>query len=166
MRGQAHARNLTLERSGTAEHAVIHGAEAAISRLCTALVANALDHATTTVTVRIDVEGRTAVVSVVDDGPGFPPDLVPHAFEPFVTGRPGDGGHSGLGLAIVAEITRRHRGRVRILEGDHGTVELRLPLGGPAPPWAWPPALPYESCTKQAAGGGTSPHPRTSSSRR
>lgn len=129
MRDRAAAQHITLDRSGTAERAVIHGAEAAITRLFTALVANALDFARTSVTVRTEVDGRTAVVSVIDDGAGFPPELVPHAFEPFVTGRPAAGDdHSGLGLAIVAEITRRHHGRVRIEPADHGAVVLHLPL--------------------------------------
>ncbi|WP_172890577.1 sensor histidine kinase [Actinoplanes derwentensis] len=130
MRDEADARQITLTRSGTAEPAVIRGSGAAVARLCTALVANALDFASTRVTVRIDADGRTAVLSVVDDGPGFAPDLVAHAFEPFVTGRPAgeSGTHSGLGLAIVAEITRRHDGRVHIQRGDHGAVVLHLPL--------------------------------------
>lgn len=130
----ADARKMALERSGTAERAVIRGAEATVVRLYTALVSNALDYARTKVTVRIDVDGWTAVVSVLDDGPGFAPDLVPHAFEPFVTGRtatadPAPIDHSGLGLAIVAEITRRHHGRVHIRQNDDGAVVvLHLPL--------------------------------------
>lgn len=131
--GQASARRITVQRSGTAERAVIRGSEAAMARLYVALLANALDFAATTVTVRIEADGRSAVVGVLDDGPGFPPGLVPHAFEPFVTGRPAGeqsaGAHSGLGLAIVAEIARRHRGRVRIDDsGAHGAVVLHLPL--------------------------------------
>jgi len=138
LRQQADARGITLARSGTAERAVIPGAEAAIVRLYTALISNALDFAATAVTVRIEVEGRTAVVSVLDDGPGFSPEIAPHAFEPFVSGRPpaadpASADHSGLGLAIVAEITRRHRGRVRIPHRDHGAVVLRLPLGPQRP---------------------------------
>jgi signal transduction histidine kinase len=133
MRAHAHAHNLALERSGTAERAVIHGAGAAITRLYTALISNALDFAESMVTVRVDVDGRSAVVSVLDDGPGFSRDLVAHAFEPFVTGRPTTGDpasadHSGLGLAIVAEITRRHHGRVRIEQNGHGAIVLHLPL--------------------------------------
>ena len=77
---RARARHLTLDRSGAAERAVIRGSETAIARLYVALLANALDFATTTVTVRIDADGRSAVVGVLDDGPGFPRGLVPHAF--------------------------------------------------------------------------------------
>ena len=131
---RARARRVTLERSGAAERAVIRGSDTAMARLYVALLANALDFATTKVTVRIDVDGRSAVVEVLDDGPGFARGLVPHAFEPFVTGRPAaaapdSGAHSGLGLAVVAEIVRRHRGRVRIEDAEeHGRVVLRLPL--------------------------------------
>ena len=127
MRDQADARQVSLERSGTAERAVILGAAAALARLFTALLANAIEHAETTVHVRIEVAGRSAVVSVVDDGPGFSPELAPRAFEPFVTSHSASADHFGLGLAIVAEIARRHRGRVRIQPGGGGAVVLRLP---------------------------------------
>jgi signal transduction histidine kinase/CheY-like chemotaxis protein len=74
---------------------------------------------------RIDVDlamrdGRIAL-SVRDTGPGIPPSLFPHVLEPFsstksvVTGL-------GLGLAIVQDIVRRHRGEVSIESGPHGTT--------------------------------------------
>lgn len=46
--------------------------------------------------------------SVRDNGPGVPPDLVPHLFDPFVTTKANG---TGLGLALVAKIV-----------GDHGGV--------------------------------------------
>jgi two-component system, OmpR family, sensor kinase len=114
--------------------------------LYTALLSNALDHATTRVTVDVDVDGRFAAVCVLDDGPGFAPDLAPRAFEPFVTAREAaSGGHSGLGLglAIVAEIVRRHHGQVRIQNaGERGAVLLRRPLAGArSPRLGWPQRL-------------------------
>ncbi|GAA1614645.1 sensor histidine kinase [Actinoplanes couchii] len=114
--------------SATADRVVVPGSAPAIERLLTALIANAVDYATTTVTVRIEA-GRTATVHVIDDGPGFAPAMVRHAFEPFVTDRGAEdpGGHSGLGLAIAAEITHRHRGRIHIEAAAHGHVTLHLP---------------------------------------
>lgn len=58
------------------------------------------------------VRGRVALpieVGVCDNGPGVPPDLLPHLFDPFVTTKAQG---SGLGLALVAKIVGAHGGVV------------------------------------------------------
>jgi signal transduction histidine kinase len=57
-------------------------------------------------------DGRAAVVlSVSDDGPGFPPGALEQAFDRSYRGDPSRSGPgSGLGLAIVRELARRHGG--------------------------------------------------------
>jgi signal transduction histidine kinase len=57
------------------------------------------------------VDGRVEL-HVSDNGPGFPADFLPHAFERFRqadAARSGDG--TGLGLAIVDAVARAHGGR-------------------------------------------------------
>ncbi|MFM2279135.1 MAG: hypothetical protein RLZZ444_1366, partial [Pseudomonadota bacterium] len=55
-----------------------------------------------------------------DDGPGLPDSLLPHATEPFVSGRE-DG--TGLGLAIVAGIVQKWGGTLAITHAEpHGAV--------------------------------------------
>lgn len=136
LRGDASARGITLGRAGAAGPVVVSGSPAALLRLIVALVTNALDHAKASVVVSIDVDGGFAVVRVADDGAGFAPAVVGTAFERFNSGRaaaatePGGTRHYGLGLAIVAEITRRHGGTVAIeSSGPSGAaVVARLPL--------------------------------------
>jgi signal transduction histidine kinase len=55
----------------------------------------------------------TVVLSVTDDGPGFPPGAAAHAFERFYRADPArTGPGSGLGLAIVREFALAHGGAV------------------------------------------------------
>lgn len=70
-------------------------------------------------------------VEVRDTGPGVPPEIAEHLFEPFVSGRPRG---RGLGLAIVARIVADHGGLVSHFRDDGVTVfRVRLPLAAPAP---------------------------------
>jgi len=58
-------------------------------------------------------DGCDLGIQVRDDGPGFPPGFLPHAFERFRrpdTGRSRDDGGAGLGLAIVRAIAAAHGG--------------------------------------------------------
>jgi two-component system NtrC family sensor kinase len=58
-------------------------------------------------------EGGKAVISVTDDGPGIPSDVLPHIFDPFFTTKDvGEG--SGLGLSIVHGIVERHGGSISV----------------------------------------------------
>lgn len=103
------------------------------------LVDNALRYgrvggALPTVDVRVRREGAAAVVTVTDDGPGFPPDV--DVLARHVTG---PGGGTGLGLPLVRWIVEQHAGALRVgdappASGGNGQrhggaiVEIRLPL--------------------------------------
>ena len=87
-------------------------------------------------------DGRMEI-HVSDDGPGFPPDFLPHAFERFRrvdSARSTDG--TGLGLAIVKAIARAHGGdaRARNSGGGGADVWIDLDLADAAPGGADPPA--------------------------
>ena len=62
---------------------------------------------------------------VDDNGPGFPPDLVEHIFEPYVTTRPKG---TGLGLAIVKKIVEEHAGRVHAFNPAEGGARVLILL--------------------------------------
>lgn len=58
-----------------------------------------------------DIEGPAVVISVTDDGPGFPPGATERVFDRFYRGDPSRAGSgSGLGLTIVRELARAHGG--------------------------------------------------------
>ncbi|MBF4635722.1 HAMP domain-containing histidine kinase [Agreia pratensis] len=129
-------RSVALERIGNVEPVIVSGSRAALLRLVIALATNACDHARSTVSVKVAIERGRAVVRVIDDGPGFAPDVAATAFERFASGRGGSAAqpasgirHYGLGLAIVAEITRRHAGTVSIdTSYKGGAVACVFPL--------------------------------------
>ena len=59
-------------------------------------------------------ELRTPLAALRNEGPGFAPELVEHALEPFTRGDPARlGPGAGLGLAIVDVIARAHGGAAR-----------------------------------------------------
>jgi signal transduction histidine kinase len=93
------------------------------------LVQNAIDStaAGRSVAVIFSNGGKSATISVSDEGSGIPDDLKPHLFEPGRTGRPGG---TGLGLAI-SQLLARQIGATLFLEstGPGGTTfRLTVPL--------------------------------------
>lgn len=67
------------------------------------------------------------VISVMDTGPGIPPDVVPRIFEPFFTTK-GEKG-TGLGLSVCHGIIKAHKGSIEYKDSNSGgCFEIRLPL--------------------------------------
>jgi len=96
----------------------------------TNLVLNASDAMSTGGTIRISAtqEGATINLNVTDTGGGMPEAVCKRCLEPFFSTK-GEHG-TGLGLAMVHGIVKRHNGTVEIeSELSKGTtVRIRLPL--------------------------------------
>jgi two-component system sensor histidine kinase BaeS len=111
----------------------VNGGPEALGRAMRNLVDNAIRHASPDglVVVRVD-NGAGAVVEVLDDGPGFDPDLLPTAFDRFSRADPSrnrDTGGAGLGLAIAKGVIEAHGGTIWAEPGPGGRVAFRLPPG-------------------------------------
>jgi signal transduction histidine kinase len=67
-------------------------------------------------------------VTVEDNGPGIPPELLPEVFEAFVTTRL-DARGTGLGLAVAEGIVTQHGGTITASNRKHGgaCIEVRFP---------------------------------------
>lgn len=98
-----------------------------IQQVLVNLLANARTHTPpgTTVTTRVLAAAGNPWVTleVRDNGPGIPPELLPHVFERFARGdasRSRHAGSTGLGLAIVQAVVVAHGGvvEVRSVPGD------------------------------------------------
>ena len=74
--------------------------------------------------------GRYVSLTVRDEGPGIPPDLLSRVTEPFFTTKE-TGKGTGLGLSMVFGFVRQSGGRLNIHNHDHvgAVVELILPSG-------------------------------------
>lgn len=100
----------------------VTGDEQRLHQVVTNLLTNARKHTPpgTTVTVTVRADG----FDVHDDGPGFPPEFLPHAFERFARvdqARERAGG-AGLGLALVQAIVASHGGTVTLDSSPAGTT--------------------------------------------
>jgi two-component system OmpR family sensor kinase len=123
------------------ESVEVVGDERRLHQVVTNLLTNARKYtpAGTTVTVSARSTPGSGRFTVHDDGPGFPPDLVGHAFERFAradaartrasatAGEPTSPGGAGLGLALVEAIVHAHGGRVS-LSSHPGDTTLTVDL--------------------------------------
>ncbi|WP_417206190.1 PAS-domain containing protein [Antarctobacter sp.] len=101
------------------------------------LILNARDACGTSGSIHIntaEVLDTWLDISVEDSGTGFSDAALEHGAEPFFTTKGGEG--SGLGLAMVYDMTKLAGGTMRLANGPSGArVSLRLPLrrARPAP---------------------------------
>ncbi len=72
-------------------------------------------------------QGESARLLIEDNGPGFPTELLPRIFEPYVTTKARG---TGLGLPIVRKIVEEHGGTIEISNATEGgaRIDIRLPL--------------------------------------
>jgi signal transduction histidine kinase len=92
------------------------------------LIDNALDAVAESGQLEISArrELDRIVVRVVDDGPGIPPETLPHIFDPFFTTKP-PGQGTGMGLDIARRLVRRYRGEI-VVDSRPGRTEFCVSL--------------------------------------
>ena len=121
------------------EPLTVPGDAARLAQVLANLLANARTHTPpgSTVTVGLTADRAGAELTVVDDGPGIAPELLPHVFERFARGsssRSRENGSTGLGLAIVQAVVAAHGGTVRVTSSPgRTTFTVRLPRDGDVP---------------------------------
>lgn len=109
--------------------ALVRGDAGELREAILQLVQNALEAMPEggSLTLRTATADGEALVEVADTGVGMDADVRERAFDPFFSTK--SGGGSGLGLAEVYGIVRRHRGRAEIdsAPGAGTTVRLHFP---------------------------------------
>ena len=110
---------------------IVEGDKGALRRMVVNVVDNAEIHGGGVVRLGLTRQGRWAVITVDDAGPGIPEAERQRVFERFAragsrAARPG----TGLGLSLVTETVRAHGGDVRCTASPEGGARftVRLPL--------------------------------------
>lgn len=130
---------LTLVPNGEGP-SVVRGREAALRRVLTALIDNALSHtpAGGHVTVELgSLSGPPRVTLIVrDDGAGFDLADAERIFARFARGGHSDHRRFGLGLALVREVITGHGGTIEAWgsQGQGAAFTVQLPAGPVSPP--------------------------------
>ncbi|HYO85744.1 MAG TPA: HAMP domain-containing sensor histidine kinase [Dermatophilaceae bacterium] len=114
----------------------VRGAPTALRRAVSALVDNAIAHSPVgeKVTVVVRRDDHSVCVDVRDNGDGLQPSTAAQLTQRFARGSStGDGRRFGLGLALVDEVVRAHRGRLDIDStlGVGSRFTLVMPATGP-----------------------------------
>ena len=135
----AQATGIALEVTLARDLPPVRGDADQIAHLVGNLVGNAraalatLDDAThpRRIVVTLTRDGRDAVLSIADTGPGVPESLRERVFDPFFTTKP-DGEGTGVGLALCRTIAKAHGGSIWAQEAPGGGADfiVRLPLSG------------------------------------
>ena len=105
----------------------------ALSRVLINLIKNAVEakkyKSTLNIKIKTLLKAKEGLVqlTIIDDGKGFPDEIIDHVFEPYVTTKEKSG---GLGLAIVQNIIEQHDGQIFASNiKPHGariTIELSI----------------------------------------
>jgi signal transduction histidine kinase len=82
-----------------------------------------------TVWLKTKKEGGKVLISVSDNGPGIPKEILYKIFQPFFTTKPAGQG-TGLGLSLAYDIVKAHGGELRVetKEGEGATFIIQLPI--------------------------------------
>jgi signal transduction histidine kinase len=100
------------------------------------LVENAAQHSPLGSKIILEITGishsestaNMAVVKVIDEGKGIPPDKISRVFDPFYSSRKGG---TGLGLALVKHFIENMGGCVTIINNSSSpgcTAEIQIPI--------------------------------------
>jgi two-component system OmpR family sensor kinase len=116
------------------EAITVTGDSARLSQVLSNLLANAGTHTPPATTVRAELANGSdeVVLTVLDDGPGIPPELLPRVFARFARGdssRSRAAGSTGLGLAIAHAVVAAHGGTISV-ESEPGRTAFTVRLPG------------------------------------
>jgi signal transduction histidine kinase len=131
----ADARSLRLERQVEDGLPHVMADRGRVLQVFSNLIGNALRFtpAGGSITLWAQREPGAVRFSVVDTGPGIPPEHLPHLFERFWQAKEGAREGAGLGLPIARGLVEAHGGRIEVSStpGQGSTFSFTLPVAEP-----------------------------------
>jgi two-component system NtrC family sensor kinase len=128
---QMSLQNVDLEKTLDAALPSIYCDAGQVQQALLALLMNAVESmphgGRLTVQSSYDPARRLSRIVVSDEGPGIPPDVLPHIFEPFFTTKE-EGKGVGLGLAIAFGIIQQHGGSIDVVSTPQKGTTLTVLL--------------------------------------
>ncbi len=126
--------NVKLALTNTA--CLIKGDSTMLRQVLHNLMQNAQDALASTlmpmIQITTSVDDGMLILTVQDNGGGFPAEMMLHVFEPYMTTKPHG---TGLGLAIVKKIIEEHKGNIKIenvlsneANGSGAIITISIPL--------------------------------------
>ncbi|HLG38181.1 MAG TPA: ATP-binding protein [Chitinophagaceae bacterium] len=112
---------------------IVAGDESKLKRSVMNLVNNAMDalldnkivNPCVEITATADKNSGKALITVKDNGPGIPGEILKTLFDPFVTKQKQNG--TGLGLAIVKQYITAHGGEIKVHNDKGAVFTISLP---------------------------------------
>lgn len=134
----AQQKQLQLDYQGPSELWLL-GDELRLHQMLGNILDNSIKYSPPSGVIRIaatpQADAQQVTIDIIDQGPGFAPDDLPHLFERFYQGHRHSQGYppgTGLGLAIVRQIALAHGGDVQAANHpDTGGAWIRIQL-----PWS------------------------------
>lgn len=126
------ANNIQVERSFGATPILARGIADGLKQVFLNVIINArdamLENGTRGVLrVAATAESGQVRITISDNGPGIPADVIPKIFEPFFTTKEGSKG-TGLGLSVCYAIMKKHNGSITFSNlNPGGCFEITLP---------------------------------------
>jgi signal transduction histidine kinase len=127
-------KGITVQRDYQKVPLLVNSFGSELNQVWTNLIDNAIDamKGNGELRVRTYREDDCVVVEIDDNGPGIPPEVLPHIFEPFFTTKPvGEG--TGLGLDTAQRIVKKHHGDIQVRSAPGDTrFQVWLPISSEA----------------------------------
>lgn len=128
----AEAKHIVLVLAIPDSFPVFRGDAHQLQRVFINLISNAIENIdeNSQIEIQAHVTATMVEIEICDNGPGIPPDLLPHLFERYITGHPTRQQiGSGLGLYICKMIVERHSGTIEVRSDSNlgACFIIRLP---------------------------------------
>ena len=109
-------------QSDIEENILLTGNKTQLTQLVSVLLDNAIRHSTGgEIEVALKRQGHAAVLTVINDGEGIPPEKQEHLFDRFYRvdeARSSEDQHYGLGLSIAKAVAEKHGGSITVFCHD------------------------------------------------